>query len=358
MPGKAPKGRKPGEPKPSEVPAAPPPAPAPTGGIDPMEPGTPWDELPMSDRSPLRFYLDEIGKTPLLKPEEEVALARRIQRGDDAARQHMIQANLRLVVRIARDYEDFGLPLMDLISEGNLGLIKAVERFDPDKGGKLSTYAAWWIKQSIKRALASNGRSFRLPVHMVDRIAAMRRIIHQLTVELEREPTNEELSQVMELPVNKIAHLKTLASRSASLDSPVGEEGDATLGDLVKDEAAVSPYESLRGKSDRSDIDDLLSGLEPREAEIIRLRFGLNGEAPLTLEQVGAKFKLTRERVRQLEHLALMHLRRSMAYKERIRTHEEAAGERKEASRNEVLREFFRAQRLREAKDEARRKGL
>ena len=226
---KAPKGRKPGHKTPPEAPAVPKPAPAAAPEpVDPMEPGTPWDELPMSDRSPLRFYLDEIGKTPLLKPEEEVALARRIQKGDQAARQHMIQANLRLVVRIARDYEDFGLPLMDLISEGNLGLIKAVERFDPDKGGKLSTYAAWWIKQSMKRALASSGRSFRLPVHMVDRIAAMRRIIHQLTVELEREPTNDELSQVMELPVNKLAHLKTLASRSASLDSPVGEDGDAT----------------------------------------------------------------------------------------------------------------------------------
>jgi RNA polymerase primary sigma factor len=352
--GTKPDGKTPPEPVAVPVPAAA----QPTEPADPMGSGTPWDELPMADRSPLRFYLDEIGKTPLLTPEEEVALARRIQKGDSAARQHMIQANLRLVVRIARDYEDFGLPLMDLISEGNLGLIKAVERFDPDKGGKLSTYAAWWIKQSMKRALASNGRSFRLPVHMVDRIAAMRRIIHQLTIELEREPTNDELSQVMELPVNKIAHLKTLANRSTSLDTPIGEDGDATLGDLVKDEAAVSPYESLRGKSDRSDIDDLLSGLEPREAEIIRLRFGLNGEAPLTLEQVGVKFKLTRERVRQLEHLALMHLRRSMADKERIRTPDEAADERKVAARNEVLREFFRAQRQREARDDAKRKGL
>ena len=337
-------------------PAPPGPAPAPAPPDDPMEPGKPWDELSPDERSPLRYYLDQIGKTPLLKPEEEAALARRVLKGDGEARQRMIQANLRLVVRIARDYEDFGLPFMDLISEGNVGLIKAVERFDPDKGGKLSTYAAWWIKQSIKRALASHGRSLRLPVHMVDRIAAMRRIIQRLTAELGREPTNDELCSVMELPVNKIAHLKTLANRSASLDAPVGEEGDATLGDLVKDEAAVNPYESLRGKSDRSDIEDLLKGLEPREAEIIRLRFGLDGEVPLTLEQVGVRFKLTRERVRQLEHLALMHLRRSMADKERIRTTEEAATERKQAARNEVLREFFRAQRARDEKD--RRKGL
>jgi RNA polymerase primary sigma factor len=337
-------------------PAPPGPAPAPAPPDDPMEPGKPWDELSPDERSPLRYYLDQIGKTPLLKPEEEAALARRVLKGDGEARQRMIQANLRLVVRIARDYEDFGLPFMDLISEGNVGLIKAVERFDPDKGGKLSTYAAWWIKQSIKRALASHGRSLRLPVHMVDRIAAMRRIIQRLTAELGREPTNDELCSVMELPVNKIAHLKTLANRSASLDAPVGEEGDATLGDLVKDEAAVNPYESLRGKSDRSDIEDLLKGLEPREAEIIRLRFGLDGEVPLTLEQVGVRFKLTRERVRQLEHLALMHLRRSMSDKERIRTTEEAATERKQAARNEVLREFFRAQRARDEKD--RRKGL
>lgn len=340
-------------PKPAAKAAA---TPTPAPADDPMEPGKPWDELAPDERSPLRYYLDQIGKTPLLKPEEEAALARRVLKGDEEARQRMIQANLRLVVRIARDYEDFGLPFMDLISEGNVGLIKAVERFDPDKGGKLSTYAAWWIKQSIKRALASHGRSLRLPVHMVDRIAAMRRIIQQLTAELGREPTNDELCSVMELPVNKIAHLKTLANRSASLDAPVGEEGDATLGDMVKDEAAVNPYESLRGKSDRSDIEDLLKGLEPREAEIIRLRFGLDGEVPLTLEQVGVRFRLTRERVRQLEHLALMHLRRSMADKERIRTTEEAATERKQAARNEVLREFFRAQRARDEKD--RRKGL
>jgi len=338
------------KPAPAAAPAAPAPAPAPEPE-DRTEPGLPWDQLAPDERSPLRYYLDQIGKTPLLTAEQEVALARRIQKGDDAARQAMIQANLRLVVRIARDYEDFGLPFMDLISEGNLGLIKAVERFDPDKGGKLSTYASWWIKQSIKRALATHGRSLRLPVHMVDRIAAMRRVIQRLTAELGREPTNDELSMVMEIPVTKIAHLKTLANRSASLDAPVGEEGDATLGDLVKDEGAENPYESLRSKSDRSDIDDLLGGLEPREAEIIRLRFGLNGDIPMTLEQVGVRFKLTRERVRQLEHLALMHLRRSMAEKERLRTHDEAAAERKEEARREVLREFFRAQRARDAAD-------
>ena len=362
-----PRPAKPAAPKPSPAPRvapapesrpspAPLPVPAAAPDLDPTEPGLPWEQLSSDERSPLRSYLDQIGKTPLLTLEQETALARRVLKGDEAARQHMIQANLRLVVRIAKDYDDFGLPLMDLISEGNFGLIKAIERFDPDKGGKLSTYAAWWIKQAIKRALASNGKTIRLPVHMVDRIGQMRRTTHRLAAELGREPHNDEIAQAMDIPVAKVVHMKSVANRAASLDQPVGEEGDATLGDLVKDEAAVNPYESLRGKSDRSDIEDLLKGLEPREAEIIRLRFGLDGEVPLTLEQVGARFKLTRERVRQLEHLALMHLRRAMADKERIRTTEEAASERKQAARNEVLREFFRAQRARDEKD--RRKGL
>jgi len=195
----------------------------------------------------------------LLTLEQETALARRVLKGDEAARQHMIQANLRLVVRIAKDYDDFGLPLMDLISEGNFGLIKAIERFDPDKGGKLSTYAAWWIKQAIKRALASNGKTIRLPVHMVDRIGQMRRTTHRLAAELGREPHNDEIAQAMDIPVAKVVHMKSVANRAASLDQPVGEEGDATLGDLVKDESERSPFESLRTKSDLSEIAELLA---------------------------------------------------------------------------------------------------
>ncbi len=301
------------------------------------------DELDSTERTALRAYLQAIGKTPLLTIEEEIALAKRIQKGDIAAQRHMIQANLRLVVKIARDYENFGLPLMDLISEGNLGLIKAVERFDPTKGGKLSTYAAWWIKQSIKRALATHGKTIRLPVHLVDRIARMRRITNQLTEELHREPTNEEIALVMELPINKIAHLKSISTRPASLESPVGEDGDTSFGDLIGDENQATPFESLRGKSAVDDIQEMISKLDPREAEIIQLRFGLNGERPLTLEEVGARFKLTRERVRQLQHLAIMHLRRMMSDHERQRTSEEIREENLALARAQVFDEYFRS---------------
>ncbi|MEY4775775.1 MAG: hypothetical protein RL759_288 [Verrucomicrobiota bacterium] len=311
--------------------------------LDPTEPGEAWEKLSPDERSPIRSYLDQIGKTPLLTLEQETALARRVLKGDEAARQHMIQANLRLVVRIAKDYDNFGLPLMDLISEGNFGLIKAVERFDPDKGGKLSTYAAWWIKQAIKRALASDGKTIRLPVHMVDRIAQMRRTSNLLTKELEREPTNDEIAQAMDIPLSKVVHMKSVANRAASLDQPVGEDGDATLGDLVKDESARSPFENLRGKSDLTEIAEMLAHLEPREAEVITLRFGLNGESPLTLEEVGELFKLTRERVRQLQQSALMQLRRMMTERQKLLTPEDVRKNRMADARAEVLREFFRS---------------
>ncbi|MEM9227148.1 MAG: RNA polymerase sigma factor RpoD/SigA, partial [Verrucomicrobiota bacterium] len=258
----------------------------------------------------MKLYLSEIGKTALLKPEEEVELARRIRKGDEAARQHMIQANLRLVVKIAHDYANFGLPLLDLISEGNIGLIKAVERFDPDKGGKLSTYAAWWIKQSIKRALANQSKTIRLPVHLVDKIARMRKVTTALQEYLEREPTNEEIALEMGMPVNKIAHLKTVSVRPTSLDAPVGEDEDTSFGELVGDENAISPYDNLKGKSMLTDINTMLDALDPREAEIIRLRFGIGGNRPKTLEEVGQHFNITRERVRQLQNMALQRMRR------------------------------------------------
>ena len=329
--------------EPKRLPVAATPPPAPSIDADPTEPGESWEKLSPDERSPIRSYLDQIGKTPLLTLEQETALARRVLKGDEAARQHMIQANLRLVVRIAKDYDNFGLPLMDLISEGTFGLIKAVERFDPDKGGKLSTYAAWWIKQAIKRALASNGKTIRLPVHMVDRIAQMRRVANQLAKELEREPANEEIAQAMDIPLSKVVHMKSVANRAASLDQPVGEDGDATLGDLVKDESARSPFENLRGKSDLTEIAEMLAHLEPREAEVITLRFGLNGESPLTLEEVGEHFKLTRERVRQLQQSALMQLRRMMTERQKLLTPEDVRKNRMADARAEVLREFFRS---------------
>jgi RNA polymerase primary sigma factor len=322
---------------------APSPSPAPIPDTDPTEPGLPWEELSTEERSPIRYYLDQIGKTPLLTLEQETALARRVLKGDEEARQKMIQANLRLVVRIAKDYDNFGLSLMDLISEGNFGLIKAVERFDPDKGGKLSTYASWWIKQAIKRALATSGKTIRLPVHMVDRIAQMRRVTNQLAAELGREPHNEEIAMAMEIPLAKVVHMKSVANRAASLDQPVGEEGDATLGDLVKDESERTPFETLRGKSDNDEIATMLAALEPREAEILTHRFGLNGESPLTLEEVGERFKLTRERVRQLQQSALMQLRRIMTERQKLLTPEDVRKNQLAAARSEVLGEFFRS---------------
>ena len=319
------------------------PVPSPDKDTDPTEPGLPWEELSTEERSPIRYYLDQIGKTPLLTLEQETALARRVLKGDEAARQQMIQANLRLVVRIAKDYDNFGLSLMDLISEGNFGLIKAVERFDPDKGGKLSTYASWWIKQAIKRALATSGKTIRLPVHMVDRISQMRRVTNQLAAELGREPHNDEIAMAMEIPLAKVVHMKSVANRAASLDQPVGEEGDATLGDLVKDESERTPFETLRGKSDNDEIATMLAALEPREAEILTHRFGLNGESPLTLEEVGERFKLTRERVRQLQQSALMQLRRIMTERQKLLTPEDVRKNQLSAARSEVLGEFFRS---------------
>ena len=333
----------PKKPAPPEAKVRPTPTPTPDSETDPTEPGLPWEELSTEERSPIRYYLDQIGKTPLLTLEQETALARRVLKGDEAARQQMIQANLRLVVRIAKDYDNFGLSLMDLISEGNFGLIKAVERFDPDKGGKLSTYASWWIKQAIKRALATSGKTIRLPVHMVDRISQMRRVTNQLAAELGREPHNDEIAMAMEIPLAKVVHMKSVANRAASLDQPVGEEGDATLGDLVKDESERTPFETLRGKSDNDEIATMLAALEPREAEILTHRFGLNGESPLTLEEVGERFKLTRERVRQLQQSALMQLRRIMTERQKLLTPEDVRKNQLATARSEVLGEFFRS---------------
>ena len=283
---------------------------APPSFLEKPEP-TPESEPAPLERSSLQLYLQEIAKTPLLTVQEEVELARRIRRGEKAARDHMIKANLRLVVKIAMDYKDFGLPLLDLISEGNIGLIKAVERFDPRKGGKLSTYAAWWIKQSIKRALANQSKTIRLPVHLVDKIAKMRRTAMFLTEQLGREPTDEELARELQIPTSKVAHLKSVSVRPTSLDAPIGDEGDsASFGDIVGDDSAVSPFENLRGKNLTSDLRSMLESLDKREAEILRLRFGLDGKDALTLEEVGRKFKVTRERVRQLQNIALSKMRK------------------------------------------------
>jgi len=313
------------------------PAPAPV--VSEFDKASPVDRR--DERSNLQLYLNEIRQTPLLTIDEEIKLAARIKRGDKAARDHMIKANLRLVVKIAYDYHMMGLPLMDLISEGNLGLIKAVERFDPAKGGKLSTYAAWWIKQSMKRALANQSKTIRLPVHLVDKISRMRKTIAKLTDELGREPENEEIAAEMQIPTNKIALLKTVSVRPASLDAPVGEDNDsATLGDLVGDDSAVSPYEGLGEKNRRDDLNALVNALDPREASILRLRFGLGGEKELTLEEVGKKFKVTRERIRQLEYLALGKIRRQLQKQDRVRTRDEIEQENHAEARAHDIREY------------------
>ncbi|HSI84627.1 MAG: RNA polymerase sigma factor RpoD/SigA [Candidatus Methylacidiphilales bacterium] len=271
--------------------------------------------------SGIKIYLREIGQTPLLTREDEVKLAKRIKRGDQAARQQMIKANLRLVVKIAHDYATFGLPLLDLISEGNIGLMKAVERFDPKKGGKLSTYAAWWIKQSIKRALANQSKTIRLPVHLVDKIARLRRVSVQLSEEFGREPTDEELSEELNIAPGKIAQLRTAAIRPASLDAAVGQDEDsASLGDMIGDESAHTPYEMLRDDNMRESIKEVLPMLDEREMRIINLRFGLDGKKEMTLEEVGRKFRVTRERIRQLQNIALRKLKKALDKKDKIKT--------------------------------------
>ncbi len=264
----------------------------------------------------IKIYLREIGKTALLTREEEVHLADRIKVGDKEARAHMIKANLRLVVKIAQDYANYGLPLLDLISEGNIGLMKAVERFDPNKGGKLSTYAAWWIKQSIKRALANQSKTIRLPVHMVDKISKMRRVAMVLSEELGREPTDEELAEEIGIDRAKLSHLKSAALRPASLDAPISEDDTTEFGEIIGDEKAQTPLELLSHKNMHMQLDDLLAVLDERERKIIDARFGLAGQKPKTLEDVGQEFGVTRERIRQLQNIALKKLRRALQKKE------------------------------------------
>src|SRR4030095_14970892 len=262
------------------------------------------------------LYLREVGQSKLLTPQDEIRLAKRTQKGDAKAREEMIKANLRLVVKIAREYEDYGLPLLDLINEGNIGLTKAVERFDPNKGAKLSTYAAWWIKQSIKRALANQSKTIRLPVHLVDKIAKVRRVSLQMSDELGREPTDEELGEEIGIASAKVAKLKSLGIRPVSLDAVVGDEDSAEFSEMIGDEDAETPFESLRDKNLLRLIGGLLDVLDQREKRIISQRFGLSGGKPKTLEDIGKNFGVTRERIRQLQNIALAKLRRALSKKE------------------------------------------
>jgi RNA polymerase primary sigma factor len=258
----------------------------------------------------IKLYLREIGQVKLLTPQEEIDLAARIKKGDKKAREQMIKANLRLVVKIARDYEGIGLPLLDLISEGNIGLMKAVERFDPAKGGKLSTYGSWWIKQSIKRALANQSKTIRLPVHLVDKISKMRRTAMRLQEELGREPSDEELGEELGITASRVAQMRMAAIRPASLDAPIGDEDSNNFAEVVQDEAADTPYEQLEEKTVTRMLQEMVKTLDQREATILRARFGLDGGPQKTLEEVGQKFGVTRERVRQIQNIALKKLRK------------------------------------------------
>jgi len=267
----------------------------------------------------IKLYLREIGQVKLLTPLEEIELADRIKKGDKKAREQMIKANLRLVVKIAHDYEGLGLPLLDLINEGNIGLMKAVERFDPAKGGKLSTYGAWWIKQSIKRALANQSKTIRLPVHLVDKISKMRRTAMKLQEVLGREPTDEELSEELGMTASRVAQLRTAAIRPASLDAPIGDEDSNNFSEVVQDENAATPYQELEEKTVSAMLQEMVKTLDSREATILRYRFGLDGGSEKTLEEVGEKFGVTRERVRQIQNIALTKLRKMIEKLEAVK---------------------------------------
>jgi RNA polymerase primary sigma factor len=266
----------------------------------------------------LRMYLREIGEVPLLTPQQEIDLAARIHKGDAAAREHMIRANLRLVVKIAHDYEGMGLPLLDMINEGNVGLMRAVQRFDPAKGAKLSTYAAWWIKQAIKRAIANQGRTIRVPVHLVDRIAKIRRTAMQLHEELGREPTDAEVAEVLGMKRKRVTELLEAAQRPASLDAPIGEDDDTSFAEKVRDEAMSTADAAIQQDQSHAMIREFVDRLDEREQTILRYRFGLDGGSEKTLEEVGQHFGVTRERIRQIQNGAMSKLRRWIEKREAL----------------------------------------
>ena len=262
----------------------------------------------------VRLYLREIGKIPLLTPEEEMDLAQRIVRGDKKAKDKMVESNMRLVVSIAKRYGGRGLDFLDLIQEGNTGLLRAVEKFDPEKGFKFSTYATWWVRQAITRAIADQARTIRIPVHMVETINKVLRTKRKLTTELNREPSNEEIGKELDMEPDKVDYVMRIKQDIASLDASIGREGDdedSVLGDFVEDEERDSPEDSAANQILKEQLSEIISTLSPREQKIIRLRFGIGGGRPHTLEEVGNEFRVTRERIRQIEAKALSKLRKN-----------------------------------------------
>lgn len=258
---------------------------------------------------PVRMYLKEIGRISLLSPEEELELSEKVANGDELAKNKLAESNLRLVVSIAKRYVGRGLLFLDLIQEGNIGLMKAVDKFDSDKGYKFSTYATWWIRQAITRALADQARTIRVPVHMVETINKMSRIQRQLTLELNREPSEEELAKKMGISIEKVREVIKISQEPVSLETPIGEEDDSHLGDFIKDESSMSPEEYATNEILKEEIKSVLMTLQVREQEVLELRFGLVDGTCHTLEEVGKKFNVTRERIRQIEAKALRKLR-------------------------------------------------
>ncbi|QGP92565.1 RNA polymerase sigma factor SigA [Neomoorella glycerini] len=258
---------------------------------------------------PVRMYLKEIGRVPLLTPEEEIELAKRMEQGDEEAKRRLAEANLRLVVSIAKRYVGRGMLFLDLIQEGNLGLIKAVEKFDYRKGYKFSTYATWWIRQAITRAIADQARTIRIPVHMVETINKLIRVQRQLLQELGRDPTPEEIAREMDVPVERVREIMKIAQEPVSLETPIGEEEDSHLGDFIEDEDAQAPADAASFMLLREQLEEVLDSLTPREKRVLRLRFGLDDGRARTLEEVGQEFGVTRERIRQIEAKALRKLR-------------------------------------------------
>ncbi|MZQ75105.1 MAG: RNA polymerase sigma factor RpoD [Peptoclostridium sp.] len=258
---------------------------------------------------PVRMYLKEIGKIPLLSAEEEISLAKRMEEGDENAKKRLVEANLRLVVSIAKRYVGRGMLFLDLIQEGNLGLIKAVEKFDYEKGFKFSTYATWWIRQAITRAIADQARTIRIPVHMVETINKLIRVSRQLLQKLGREPRPDEIALEMEMPEDKIREILKIAQEPVSLETPIGEEEDSHLGDFIPDDDAPAPAEAAAYSLLKEQLEDVLGSLNEREQKVLKLRFGLEDGRARTLEEVGKEFDVTRERIRQIEAKALRKLR-------------------------------------------------
>lgn len=271
--------------------------------------GIVFDSIDATTDDSVKMYLKDIGQVPLLKPDEELELAKRMSEGDQAAKNRLSEANLRLVVSIAKRYVGRGMQFLDLIQEGNLGLMKAVEKFDHTKGFKFSTYATWWIKQSITRAIADQARTIRIPVHMVETINKTGRVARQLLQTLGREPTTKEIADKMGITEEKVTEIQKIAQDPVSLEKPIGEEEDSHLGDFIEDNTSASPAEKAETKMLKEHLLEVLSSLTPRENEVIRKRYGLDDARPKTLEEVGREFNVTRERIRQIEAKALRKLR-------------------------------------------------